>query len=97
MPTTDYEEYLIKRLKDLDFAAGYITACLEEGEDAFLLGVRDVANAQGAMQVIKEATNLIDQRANKNLSKEADLRLNTANKILNSLGLKLTISNKEAA
>ncbi len=45
MPTVEYEDLLSEQLKDLDYTAGYLTACLEEGEDVFILGLKDVAKA----------------------------------------------------
>ena len=36
MPTVDYKELLLKDLKDRKYAAGYLTAAFEEGEDVFL-------------------------------------------------------------
>ena len=45
-------------LKNLDYAAGYLTAALEEGEDVFLLAVRDVVQAQGGMSALSQATKL---------------------------------------
>ncbi len=46
MPTSNYEEFLLEDLVDPEEAAGYLSACLEEGPDVFLLGLRDVAKAQ---------------------------------------------------
>ncbi len=45
MPTSNYEEFLLEDLADAEEAAAYLSACLEEGPDVFLLGLRDVAKA----------------------------------------------------
>ena len=45
MPTVDYKRHLLKELKNTGYAAGYLTAAFEEGEDVFLLALRDVAQA----------------------------------------------------
>jgi DNA-binding phage protein len=35
----------VERLKDPEYAAGYLLACIKEGGDVFLLGVKDVIEA----------------------------------------------------
>ena len=50
--------FLKQFLKDLDFAAGYITEAIEEGEAAFLLAVRDVVEAQGGIGELAKSTSL---------------------------------------
>ena len=47
MPTKSYKESLLKELKDPEYAAEYLTACLEESPEVFLLGLGDVAEANG--------------------------------------------------
>ena len=44
--TVDYAKFLEEKLRDPEMAAGYLTAALDEGEDVFLLAVRDVAEAE---------------------------------------------------
>ena len=46
MKTVSYKSDLLKRLSNLEYAAGYLTECLEQGEAEFLLGLRDVVEAQ---------------------------------------------------
>jgi len=47
MTTIDYrEDFLLEDLPNLDKAADYLTAAIEEGEESFLLAVRDIAEAQ---------------------------------------------------
>ena len=50
---TPAKEWLLEQLKDLDFAAGYITAAIEEGEAAFLVAVRDVVEAQDVTRLTR--------------------------------------------
>lgn len=47
LPTApgSFGEDLQERLKDFDYAVGYLLACLEEGEDVFRLGLRDLFEA----------------------------------------------------
>lgn len=41
-----FGEDLHERLKDFDYAVGYLLNCLKEGEGIFRLGLRDVIKAQ---------------------------------------------------
>ena len=41
MPTVDFKQHLLKDLKNIKYAAGYLTAAFEEGEDVFLLALRE--------------------------------------------------------
>lgn len=43
----DFKTDLIERLKDKDYAGGYLAACLHEGPAVFALAVTDVAVAMG--------------------------------------------------
>lgn len=94
MPTIDYDEYLSEQLKDLDYAAGYLTACLEEGEDVFLQGIRNVAKAQGGMKALSNATQLNRENLYDMLSKEGNPRLSSLSTILSNLGIEITFKRK---
>ena len=56
MPTVPYRDSLLQRLQDPTEAAHYLTACLEEGDEVFLIGLRDVGVARGVMARRAEAT-----------------------------------------
>ena len=59
MPKTgDYKTDLLERLSDPEYAAGYLSACALEGQEEFLLGLRNVAQAQGGLKQVSEAANL---------------------------------------
>lgn len=94
MPTIDYDEYLLEELSDLDYAAGYLTAALEEGEDVFLLAVRNVAKAQGGMKVLSDATRLNRENLYDMLSKEGNPRFSSLFAILDKLGIEITFKKK---
>ena len=74
MPTDDYKEHLLKELEDRDYAAGYLTAALEEGEAVFLLALRDVAQAHGGMAGLAQATKLNRENLYDMLSEAAPLQ-----------------------
>ena len=54
-----YEEVLDEDLQQPAEAAGYLNACLEEGDaEVFLLALRDVARARGGIAKLAEVTEL---------------------------------------
>ena len=94
MPTIDYKDLLLKDLRDLDYAAGYLTACYEEGIDVFLLGIRDVAEAHGGLRMLSEETSLNRENLYDMLSKEGNPRLSSISSILDKLGFEVNIKAK---
>jgi probable addiction module antidote protein len=95
MPTVDYKEHLLKELADSEYAAGYLTAALEEGEDVFLLALRDVAQAQGGMAGLARATQLNRENLYDMLSAAGNPRLSSVTAILDKLGLRVSFQPKE--
>jgi DNA-binding phage protein len=83
MPTRSYKESLLRELKNPEYAAEYLTACLEESPEVFLLALRDVAEAYG------------DQVK---LLKDSDFKqesLSSVEAILEGLGFGLSVTVKE--
>jgi probable addiction module antidote protein len=100
MPKTqpNYHEDLLKRLKDPDYAADYIEAVLEEGDDpeAFLLALRDVAQARGMSHLARE-TNLQRENLYTMLSERGNPVLRSVYAILDALDMRLSIARKQPA
>jgi len=94
MPTVDYKRRLLKDLKDIDYASGYLTAGLEEGEEVFLLALRDVVQAHGGMSALAKVTKLNRENLYDMLSKSGNPRLKSITAILNQLGLEVTFTPK---
>jgi len=94
VPTVDYKRHLLRDLKNLKYAAGYLTAAFEEGEDVFLLALRDVAQAQGGITALARATRLNRENLYDLLSKRGNPRLRNITTILDRLGLELTFRPK---
>ena len=84
-----YEDILKPRLQDPGFAAEYLTACLEEGPDVFLLGLRHVVEAQGGMRRAARSSKLNRESLYRLLSQDGNPRLSSLNAVLTSLGLKV--------
>lgn len=98
--TRQYEDDLLKRLKDHEYAVDYLNAVLEdEGKDQrerFLLALRDVAKAYG-MSSLAEDTELAREAMYRALSKEGNPRLATLISLLDALELRLSVTTKKAS
>ena len=79
------------------YATEYLNEALREGsQEIFMLALRDVAKAKGISMVAKE-TDLNRETMYRMLSEKGNPNLSSLNKILNTLGLTLTIETKENA
>ena len=100
--SSSYREGLVARLKtDPEFQVEYLKASLEENSDmpeAILLALRDIAEARG-FEELAEAAHLSQKSLYKILSdtKDAKPRFETIVKLLNALGLRLTVEQKSHA
>ncbi len=94
MPSEPYEPYLLEDLKDLKYAAGYLTAALDEGEDVFLLAVRNVAKAQGGMKALSEAPQLNRESLYDMLSTKGNPLFSSVTSVLDNLGIEISFKPK---
>jgi probable addiction module antidote protein len=95
-----FKDYHIEQLRDPDDAKIYLSVAFEDYEknediDAFLLAVRDVAEAQGGLSQLAERLSFTDEGLNKVLSENGNPQLNTMRKILHELGFKFSIEARE--
>ncbi|MBI4412011.1 MAG: putative addiction module antidote protein [Deltaproteobacteria bacterium] len=97
--TESYRDWLIESLKDPKEAAGYLTACLEDGDpDVFLLALRDVAEAFGGIAKLSKKTRLNRENLYRMLSKRGNPELYSLDKLLHALGFCLSVQvSKKAA
>lgn len=96
----DFKDYHIEQLRDPEDAKIYLSVALEDYEqngdiEAFLLAVRDVAEAQGGMSKLAERVSLTREGLYKALSENGNPQLNTMGKILHGLGFKFSIETRE--
>lgn len=94
--TVDFQEYHLKNLQDTQVAKQYLEIALEEYEvdgdtEAFLLALRDVAEAQGGLGRLAKLTELNRQNLYKILSGQSKPRIDTISLVLHALGFKLSI------
>lgn len=97
MATADYEQGLLKRLQNPEYASEYLNEALREGsQEVFMLALRDVAKAKGITNAARES-NLNRETMYRMLSENGNPNLSSLNKLLDTLGLALTIGRKETA
>ena len=93
-----YQEVLDEDLQDPTEAAGYLNACLEDGDpEVFLLALRDVARARGGLTKLAEATELNREHLYRMLSKSGNPELRSLEALLDALGFRLAVTLKEAS
>jgi len=82
-----YEASLTEDLADPQEAAAYLTACIDEGRDVFLLGLRDVAKARGGMSKLAEQTELTRKTLYDLMSEDGNPTFDTISAVLDALGV----------
>ena len=96
----DYEEGLIEKLKDVEFAAEYLNVSLEDSDegadDRFLIALRQVAKAHG-MTAIAEKSGMARQAMYRALSESGNPELSSLRALLDAMGLRLAIEQKQRA
>ena len=91
MPSKSYDNLLISELRDPEFAAGYLTASLEElSIDQFLIALRNVAQARGGLGKLAGTTELNRQNIYRILSNNGNPTLTSLLNILAALGFELS-------
>jgi len=85
--STDYKDELLERLSDPDYAAEYLSACATEGQDEFLLGLRNVAEALGGVTQLATDTELNREGLYRMLSEDGNPRLSSLFAVLDAFGL----------
>ena len=95
MPTKSYEEELLEQLKDIGEAAAYLTECFEDSEEVFLLGLRNVVEANGGIGTLSKNTELNRENLYRTLSESGNPKLSSLAIILGALGLQLEFAPKD--
>ena len=90
----DWDDYLGETLTDPEKAAEYLTACLEEGPEVFLLAVRDVAKAHGGMSKLAEDTELAREALYRMFSDAGNPTFASISTVIESLGIKIQFAPK---
>lgn len=93
---TNYHDRLIASLADQDEAMAYLKVALEEYENdgdynAFMLALRNVAEAQGGVGKLAKKTKLDRTHLYRVLSSKGNPQLLTLDHILRTMGFRLSI------
>jgi probable addiction module antidote protein len=97
MAPAEYNEGLLNRLQDLAYASEYLNEALREGsQEMFMLALRDVAKAKGIAKAARES-NLNRETMYRMLSEKGNPNLSSLTKLLDTLGLTITIGMKKGA
>lgn len=94
--TGNYHDWLILSLKNKKEAAAYLQIALKEYQndgdfEAFLLALRNVAEAQGGLGKLSKKTHLNRESLYKTLSSRGNPRLQTIGILLKGLGFEFFI------
>jgi probable addiction module antidote protein len=93
-----YEEGLLQRLSNPDYAAEYLAQVLASRDKAaFLVALRDVVEASGGMSAISRRAGLREPALAKAFSKRANPSLETLQEILGALGLRVSVAAAKTA
>jgi probable addiction module antidote protein len=88
-----YRENLLHRLKDNVEAANYLQAALEDSQSAFLVALKNVLDSR-KVAVVARASKLNREHIYQMLHEDGNPTLNSLGKILQALGLRLSIGVK---
>jgi len=92
-PSKPYHPELIKALGDPREAVEYLNSALEDGDpEAFLLALRNVAEAQGGVARLAEAAKLNRESLYRMLSDRGNPELRSLDALLHALGFRLAIA-----
>jgi len=91
-PAIPYHDDLLRRLKNPQYAANYLNACLQDEEEGvFLLALRDVAQVHGGIRCLSSKSGLNREHLFKMLSKKGNPRLNNLRQLLDVFGFRLNL------
>lgn len=93
MRSADYQEELLKSLRNPKQASAYLNAAIEEKDiQLFLLALRNVIEAYGGIAKISKRTKLNRQNLYRILSKKGNPELLSIEALLEAVGLQLAVS-----
>ncbi len=83
------------RLRDLDYAKGYLSAAAKESSETLFIALRDVAEAQKGMGEVASEAKVNRENLYRMLSEEGNPRLSSLYAVLDTLGFFIDIGVKE--
>ena len=92
-----YETGLTQRLKDKTHAINYLNAAADESDEAFLLALRDVVEAQSGMTRLSLDAHVNRENLYRMLSEEGNPRYSNLRAVLRAINLKLHVEEDSAS
>jgi len=94
MKVEDYRPGLLERLKEPEYAAGYLAEVLaHESNEAFLIALKDVIEAREEnVSALSEGAGITRQTLYHALSANGNPRFSTITQILEALGLQFSVT-----
>lgn len=90
--TLDYQKELIKSLKDPRESVAYLNvALIDEDPKIFLLALKNVLEAHGGLGKVSKKTKLNRENLYRMLSDKGNPEFSSIYKLLNSIGLQLSV------
>lgn len=94
-PSVNHQKFHLERLRDLNFAALYLSVILEDNDsELFLLALRDIVASQGGMKLLAAKTKIGRETLYKMLSTGGNPGIYNVQTILDALGFKLSVQEK---
>lgn len=87
MALINYQDELLKQLKDRSEAAEYLNACYQDSEEVFLAGLRNVVQAQGGVRALSKLSDLNRENLYRVLSQRGNPKLSSLTSILDAVGI----------
>ncbi len=84
-----YKADLMDDLKSLDYCAKYLRAAMVDSPEAFLVALRDVAEAQKGMTRVAATAGVNRESLYRMLSGRGNPRLNSLKAVLDAIGLQI--------
>jgi len=92
----NYRADLLEDLRnDIGYAAKYLSAAIADSKEAFLIALRDVAEAQKGMSQVAQQAKVNRENLYRMLSEEGNPRFSTLDSVLGVLGMSLTVQLKQ--
>ena len=87
MATRNYQNDLLKHLKDPIEAAEYLNACYQDSEEVFLSGLRNVVEARGGVRAVSKLSELNRENLYRVLSERGNPKFYSLTSILDAVGI----------
>jgi probable addiction module antidote protein len=88
---SDYKADLLGDLKDLGYAAKYVSAAVSDSPEAFLVALRDVADSQKGMTKIASEAGVDRVNLYRMLSEDGNPRLTSLLAVLDAIGFRVVL------